>query len=169
MKNFKKNVMYATVAVLALSGVTVKSNIFSGMWQKTKKNPAKAIGIGLGTAAVLGTAGYGTKKAYDYKKGLGEDQPLTIYGTKYGTVYKVSEFAGASEEPMRQKYREEIARIRQKKARDQELYGQAKGQSRKVQQDQGLTKKTSAEKVFGTERLGTWKGKTRGFATRHGF
>ena len=163
MKNFKKNVMYVTVAVLALSGVTVKSNIFSDMWKKAKKDPAKAIGIGLGTAAVLGTAGYGTKKAYDYKKGLAGKplMPALRRGIDKGfsaAEIKAGEFASKAQDVSREA-----------RARGQERWGKARGQVRAFGQDRGLIEKTSAEKVFGTKRPGAAKGRLKGFGTRYGF
>ena len=165
MKNFKKNVMYATVAVLALSGVTVKSNIFSDTWQKAKKDPAKAIGIGLGTAAVLGTAGYGAHKAYKYKKDLKTGQPF-MGALKQDVDEQYGQFrtkAGEFADKARTRYTGQI------KPRGQELYGQARGQVRAFGQDRGLIKPTVAEGIVGARRVSAWKGKGRGFATRYGF
>lgn len=152
--------MYVTVAVLALSGVTVKSN----MWQNIKKNPAKAIGIGLGTAAVLGTAGYGAHKAYKYKKDLKPGQPLmpTLrrdIGKEFSAAeIKAGKFATKAQDVSREA-----------RARGQELYGQARGQFREFGQDRGFIKPTIAERVVGTRRVGALKGKGRGLATRYGF
>jgi len=151
--------MYVTVAVLALSGVTVKSN----MWQNIKKNPAKAIGIGLGTAAILGAAGYGTKKAYDYKKGLKPGQALMPalrkdIGEGFSAAeIKAGEFASKAQDVSLEA-----------RARGQELYGQASGQFRKFGQDRGFIKPTIPERLVGTGRVGALKGKGRALRTRYG-